>query len=97
MANTRYNNIDIAVHTVRNDFFGERITVAGLITGGDIIKQLKGKIKSRRILIPSVMLRYETEKFLDDTTVTNVREALGAEVYVTDCSGYDLWDKIKGD
>ncbi|MBO4897149.1 MAG: DUF512 domain-containing protein [Clostridia bacterium] len=97
MAKTRYNNMDIAVHTVRNDFFGERITVAGLITGGDIIKQLKGKIKSRRVLIPSVMLRHGTETFLDDTTVTNVREALGADIIVTDCSGYDLWDKIKGD
>ena len=94
---TRYNDIDITVHTVRNDFFGERITVAGLITGGDIIKQLKGKIKSRKILIPNVMLRHGTEKFLDDTTVSDVRAALGADIVVTDCSGYDLWDKIRND
>ena len=93
----RYNNVNITVHTVRNDFFGERITVAGLITGGDIIKQLKGKIKSRRILIPSVMLRHGTETFLDDTTVSEVRAALGADIIVTDCSGYDLWDKIQTD
>lgn len=93
----RYNTVDITVHTVRNDFFGERITVAGLITGGDIINQLKGKIKSRRILIPSVMLRHGTETFLDNTTVSEVRAALGADILVTDCSGYDLWDKIQND
>lgn len=90
----RYENIKISVHKIRNDFFGENITVAGLITGGDIIKQLSGKKLTGTILIPDCMLRSGTDVFLDDCTVGDVEKALGVRVGVTSCSGRDLWERI---
>ena len=89
-----YNNVNIRVHGVRNDFFGEKITVAGLVTGGDIIKQLSGKIESGIAVIPSVMLRSGTDIFLDDLTVSDVERGLNAKIIVTDGTGDDLWNTI---
>lgn len=89
-----YNNVNIRVHGVRNDFFGEKITVAGLVTGGDIIKQLSGKIESGIAVIPNVMLRSGTDIFLDDLTVSDVERGLNAKIIVTDGTGDDLWNTI---
>lgn len=89
-----YNNVNIRVHGVRNDFFGEKITVAGLVTGGDIIKQLSGKIESGIAVIPGVMLRSGTDIFLDDLTVSDVERGLNAKIIVTDGTGDDLWNTI---
>ena len=78
------------VYAVRNDFFGESVTVSGLVTGGDIIEQLKGRDLGSRLLIPQNMLRHGENVFLDDITVTEVSEALGADVQVVKQNGADL-------
>ena len=82
------------VYPVVNRFFGETITVAGLITGGDLIAQLKGKDLGRRLLIPSNMLRAGERVFLDDVTVEQVEQALGVPVTAVEQDGYELVDAI---
>ena len=84
---------DITVYAIRNEFFGESITVSGLLTGGDIINQLKDKDLGDEILIPENMLRTDTEVFLDDVTVTELSEKLGIKVRVVS-NGYDLAEKL---
>ena len=77
-----------------NCFFGETITVSGLITGRDLIEQLKGRALGERLLIPDSMLRAGERIFLDDVTV---EEALGVPVTaLTADSGFDLVDAILG-
>ena len=89
-----YNNVKIDVQKVKNDFFGHGVTVAGLVTAGDIISQLKDKPLLKKVLIPNVMLRSGEDVFLDDKHVTDVSRELGRPVLVTNCSGSDLWRKI---
>lgn len=68
------------VYPVRNDFYGESITVAGLITGGDLVRQLRGRDLGERLLLPEVMLRAERDRFLDDMTTDELEAALGVPV-----------------
>jgi putative radical SAM enzyme (TIGR03279 family) len=68
------------VYGVPNRFFGEQITVAGLVTGQDIVRTLTGKPLGERLLIPEVMLRHGERVFLDDMRVEDVEEALGVKV-----------------
>ncbi len=76
----------VNIFRIKNDFYGESVTVAGLVTGGDLIAQLKGKELGKKLYIPDVMLRYEKDKFLDDVTVSEVSEKLGVEL-VPVCTG----------
>ena len=90
-----FPGIRIFVAPIRNDFFGEQITVTGLITGGDLILQLKelfrkGLPKGDELLIPSVMLKRDEELFLDDRTVDDVRSALDIPVRIVSDDGRDL-------
>jgi len=80
----------IHVYEIRNDFFGEKITVSGLITGQDIIAQLKGRNLGSRLLLPRNMFRSGEETFLDDLTREDVERELGVCVMINDCSGYDF-------
>lgn len=80
----------IHLYPVTNQFFGERITVAGLLTGQDIIRQLKGKMLGSRLLLPVCMFRSGEEVFLDDTTRTDVEKALQVPVDIVKSSGHDL-------
>lgn len=87
-----FPNVNINVYPIRNDFFGETITVAGLVTGQDIIKQLvpvKDKIGTE-LIIPNTMLRANSDVFLDDTTVGDVEKALGVRVTPIVVDGYEL-------
>ncbi|MBE6610912.1 MAG: DUF512 domain-containing protein [Ruminococcaceae bacterium] len=90
----RVPSLTITVHRIRNNFFGHNITVAGLITGRDLAAQLAGQTLGDRLLIPSVMLRAEGDRFLDDMTVEELSEALGVEVIPTDSTGTDFVSKI---
>ena len=78
------------VYAIKNDFFGDSVTVSGLVTGGDIISQLSGKNLGNRLLIPQNMLRSGEEVFLDDVTVTDVSKTLGVAVRVVGRDGADL-------
>ena len=86
----------IHVYCIRNDFFGERITVSGLVTGQDIIAQLKGKDLGSRLLLPCNMLKADEDVFLDDITVKAVSDALQVPVDIVKSSGQDLIDAMLG-
>ena len=93
-------NIEIEVFKVINNFYGETITVAGLLTGKDIIEQLKGKLKSEYLIMPNNMFRkgYELgpkeQIMLDDSKIKDLEDALGIKVIVCDYTGDDLIDII---
>lgn len=89
------DGIDARVVAIKNDFFGHSITVSGLVTGGDIINQLKDKDLGDYLFIPINMLRADTDVFLDDVTVPEVEKALGVKIIVTQ-DGHDLALKLKG-
>ena len=90
----KFPNVKIHLYKIRNDFFGEMITVAGLITGQDLINQLKEQPLGSRLLLPCNMLRDGEEVFLDDTTVSEVKESLQVEVDIVKSSGRDLIEAI---
>lgn len=97
MARKKCGNIRGTVYPVVNRFFGETITVSGLVTGWDLIEQLRGRELGERLLIPANMLRAGERVFLDDVTVEQVEEALGVPVTAVDAeSGFDLADAILG-
>ena len=84
--------LTIRVYPIRNDFFGETITVAGLVTGQDLIAQLRkrqqaGEDLGDTLLLPANMLRSGEQVFLDDVTVQDVERALGLTVTVTEPTG----------
>ena len=85
-----HRNVKVTVHCIRNDFFGGNVSVAGLITGTDLIAQLKGKLRSHTLGIPEVMLREEKDKFLDDVTVKQLEKALGVRVRILPQNGGEL-------
>lgn len=96
-AHEKYDNIDGRVYAIENDFFGHSINVTGLITGGDLINQLKGKDLGERLFISQNMLRREEMDFLDDVLLEEASAALGVPIYPIEQDGFDLWDAISGD
>lgn len=88
------HNIYGNVYAVENTFFGEKITVAGLVTGGDLIRSLKEKDLPGRLFIPSSMLRSGEDVFLDDTKLSDVRRELGTEVFPVGNDGRALLEQI---
>jgi len=96
MAEARFPELRCRVYAIRNDFFGETITVAGLITGQDLISQLSGKELGDDLLISSSMLRSGSDVFLDDLTVPEVSQKLGVSVTATNNDGYDLLEAMLG-
>src|SRR5699024_2078136 len=93
-------NIKIDVYKVINNFFGNTITVSGLLTGADIIDQLKDKITTDYLIMSSNMFRkgYELAPadmvMLDDLNINDIEEALNVKVVVCDYTGDDLIDVI---
>ncbi|MBP5555943.1 MAG: DUF512 domain-containing protein [Lachnospiraceae bacterium] len=92
----RMPDLRIDVAEIRNDFFGERITVSGLLTGQDIITQLKGKDLGSEIKLPESVVRSGTDVFLDDYTVSQVSETLQVRVVTIKSNGYDFVDSLIG-
>ncbi len=86
--------INVTVHTIINDYFGNDITVAGLITGGDMIRQLKGKALGESLLIPDVMLRNGETVLLDDVTVEGMENALQTNIRIVQSDGKSFIDSI---
>ncbi len=96
LAREKCGKIEGTVYPIRNDFFGETITVAGLVTGGDLIAQLRGKPLGERLLIPQNMLRHGERVFLDDVSLDDVERELGAPVTPVAQDGYELLDAMCG-
>ena len=90
----KYPNLNVNLFEIRNDFFGERITVAGLITGQDLIAQLKGQDLGDALLLPCSMLRSGEEVFLDDVTVTELSDALQVPIDIVKSSGQDFIEAV---
>lgn len=82
-------SLNIKVTAVKNRFFGERVTVAGLVTGNDLINQMKTQ-KTDAILITECMLRSEKDRFLDDVTLEEASRALGKPIIPVGRTGEDL-------
>ncbi|MBQ8632120.1 MAG: DUF512 domain-containing protein [Lachnospiraceae bacterium] len=90
-----FPGLTVNVEWIRNDFFGETITVSGLVTGQDLIKQLKekqetGLVLGDSVIIPSNMVRSGEKVFLDDITTDDVEQALGARVVINGPEGRDF-------
>ncbi len=94
---TKFPNLKMNVIAIRNDFFGEEITVSGLMTGQDIIAQLKSLDLGDRVLLPVNVLRTGEEVFLDDITLEEVKAALQVNVDIVKSGGYDLIYSILGE
>ena len=86
--------LQIHVYEIINEFFGEMITVSGLLTGQDIIRQLKDKPLGERLLLPENLLRSGEEVLLDDVTVTDLEKALQVKIDIVKSSGYDFVDTV---
>ncbi len=86
--------LETMVYPVTNEFFGERITVSGLLTGQDIKKQLTGKELGDRLLLPQNVLRSGEQVFLDDMTVADLERALQVKIDIVKSSGRDFVDAL---
>lgn len=86
----KYPGVEVQVITVKNEFFGGKITVAGLITGQDLVKQLKGKDLGEELLLSINMLKSDEPIFLDDMTVEQLQTALQIKVSIVESSGNDF-------
>ena len=88
--------LEISVYPVKNRFFGERITVSGLLTGGDLKEALSGKALGEELLLPVNMLRSGEEVFLDDMTVPELSDSLQVPIRIVESNGIDLIEKLVG-
>ena len=89
-----FPGLTVHVYEITNHFFGEMITVAGLLTGHDIISQLQDKPLGERLLLSQNMLRSGEEVFLDDVTVAEMEKTLQVKVDIVKSSGYDFVEAV---
>ncbi len=90
----RNRSVKIEVHAIKNNFFGGNVSVAGLVTATDIIAQCKGKLKSKHLGVPEVMLRDEKDLFLDSKSIQDLEQELGVKVHILPNGGGDLVKKL---
>jgi NifB/MoaA-like Fe-S oxidoreductase len=90
----KYPHVEVQVIAVHNDFFGGKITVAGLITGRDLIAQLTGRDLGQKLFISTNMLKSNEPVFLDDVTVSDVEKALQIKISIVESSGTDFVNNI---
>ena len=94
---TVYQNVTLQIFEIRNDFFGKSITVSGLITGQDLIAQLKDQDLGDELLLPTNMIRSGERVFLDDLTIEDAEEALGIPIRIVESGGRDLVCAVTGE
>ena len=90
----KYSGLTAHVYEIENRFFGEMITVAGLITGQDLMEQLKGKELGEKLLLPCNMLRSGENVFLDDVTVEELEKTLQIPVRIVKSSGQSFVEEV---
>ena len=86
----KFPNVEVHVYTIINDFFGHDITVAGLITAQDLMKQLKDKPLGDALILPDTMLRSGEDVFLDDYTLEDVKKTLQIPIRIVESDGMSL-------
>ena len=91
---SKYPKTKIHIYPIQNDFFGKMITVSGLITGRDLIAQLRGRELGERLLLPCNMFRSGEVVFLDDVTLSEVEEALQVRADIVKSSGQDFVEAV---
>jgi putative radical SAM enzyme (TIGR03279 family) len=91
----RYN-VKVSVYAIKNFFFGENVTVTGLLTGKDLIGQLEGKPLGEELLICRCMLKAGETVFLDNFTVDMLQHQLSTKVTIVENSGEDFINKVLG-
>ena len=96
MITDRYPGISATVYPINNVFFGEEITVAGLITGQDLIHQLSDKALGEALLLPEVMLRSGEDVFLDDIHLSQLEKALQTRIRIVQSTGSSFVNAILG-
>lgn len=94
MINEKFPNITINTRAIKNNFFGGGVNVSGLVTGGDLIDQLLGDDLGDRLIIPSSMLRFENDLFLDDVSTDDVERELGVTLVPVNNNGNDLVEAV---
>ena len=90
----KFPNINIKVYTITNEYFGNEITVAGLITGIDLIEQLKDKDLGDGLYLPDVLLRHGETILLDDYTTCDIENALQTNITIVQSNGKSFIDRI---
>ena len=92
----RVDGLTVNVYPIVNNFFGPSVTVAGLLTGGDVVEQLKDRELGDELLFPAVMLRADGDVFLDDMTPAELSERLGVPVCPSENDGAKLIAALLG-
>lgn len=91
-----YDDLEVSVFDIENDFFGPNVTVTGLLTGRDIIRQLKDKDLGQELLVSKNMLRSGEHILLDDYTIEQIEEELGIKIRIVDNTGADFVNALIG-
>jgi len=91
----RVKGLTLTVHSVRNEFFGPTVTVAGLLTAQDIARQL-GDLKGEQVLLPSVMLKANEEKFLDEHDIEWLEQEINGRIQVVENNGRAFLEQLIG-
>ena len=94
MINEKFPNITINTRAIKNNFFGGGVNVSGLVTGGDLIDQLRDDDLGDRLIIPSSMLRFENDLFLDDVSTDDVERELGVTLVPVNNNGNDFVEAV---
>ncbi len=95
-AENRYNNLRVDVYEIVNNFFGEEITVAGLLCGCDIIEKLRGKSLGEELLLSKSMLRDQSDVLLDDVTIKDIEKELNVKIRAVENDGYEFLEALLG-
>ena len=94
MINEKFPNITINTRAIKNNFLGGGVNVSGLVTGGDLIDQLRDDDLGDRLIITSSMLRFENDLFLDDVSTDDVERELGVTLVPVNNNGNDLVEAV---
>lgn len=92
----RFFGLNVSVYKIKNNFFGENVTVSGLLTGNDLVQQLSGRELGDELMLPKSMFKAGEEVFLDDYTLVMLENELKVKVTVVENSGKDFVEKILG-
>lgn len=92
----KFPNMELSCVCITNHFFGERITVTGLLTGQDIYEQLKGLELGDYVILPSQVLKADEDIFLDDWTLSDLQKALQVEIRIVKSNGMGFIETVTG-